>query len=104
MSLLILVVDINCDVCTGLFSTPGSRLPRATLQLPRKQQPLPPVSSPRTATAHFSSHRKPLRLLVPLKELLLFPQDKEDFSSVTSHEENWFVFSRSQRSSSPNNH
>jgi len=34
----------------------------------------------------------------------LFPQDKEDFGSVTSHEENWFVFSRSQRSSAPNNH
>src|SRR5690625_4575102 len=34
----------------------------------------------------------------------LFPQDKERYGSMTSHEENWFVFSRSQRSSAPNNH
>src|SRR5690625_2351208 len=41
----------------------------------------------------YSPHRKPL-----------FPQDKERYGSMTSHEENWFVFSRSQRSSAPNNH
>jgi len=28
---------------------------------------------------------------------MLFPQDKEDCDSVTSHEENWSVFSRSRR-------
>src|SRR5690625_3889071 len=35
---------------------------------------------------------------------VLFPQDKEGCGSIASHEENWFVFSRSQRSSAPNNH
>jgi len=35
---------------------------------------------------------------------VLFPQDKEGYGSIASHEENGFVFSRSQRSSAPNNH
>src|SRR5699024_1029297 len=34
---------------------------------------------------------------------VLFPQDKEGYGSIASHEENGFVFSRSQRSSAPNN-
>jgi len=33
----------------------------------------------------------------PTEDLLLFPQDKESCDSVTSHEENWSVFSRSRR-------
>src|SRR5690625_6940398 len=33
----------------------------------------------------------------PTEDLLLFPQDKESPGSITSHEENRFVFSRSRR-------
>src|SRR5699024_8207595 len=33
----------------------------------------------------------------PTEDLLLFPQDKEGSGSITSHEENRFVFSRSRR-------
>src|SRR5690625_2280773 len=33
----------------------------------------------------------------PTEDLLLFPQDKESSGSVTSHEENGSVFSRSRR-------
>jgi len=44
-----------------------------------------------------------LRLLVPPKTLLLFPQDKEGFGSITSHEENWFLFSRSRLPFAPIN-
>src|SRR5699024_2252937 len=49
------------------------------------------VLSAGTASA---SSRKPLSGVF---RHVLFPQDKEDFGSVTSHEENWFVFSRSHR-------
>src|SRR5699024_2909005 len=56
-----------------LISATGSRFPRATLQLPRKQKPLPAGSSAGTGTAHCSSHQK---------ALLLFPQDKEGFGSI----------------------
>src|SRR5690625_617027 len=57
-----------------------------------------PLLSAGTASA---SSRNPL---CGVFRHVLFPQDKEDFGSVTSHEENGFVFSRSQRSSAPNNH
>src|SRR5690625_8029974 len=78
-----------------LISTPGSRFPRATLQLPRKKKPLPVGSSAGTGTAHCSSHQK---------ALLLFPQDKGGADSMTSREENWFVFSRRRLPSAPINH
>src|SRR5690625_1805110 len=57
-----------------------------------------PLLSAGTASA---SSRNPL---CGVFRHVLFPQDKEDFGRVTSHEENGFVFSRSQRSSAPNNH
>src|SRR5690625_4293336 len=34
--LLILVVDLNCDVCAGLFSAAARCFPRARLQPPRE--------------------------------------------------------------------
>src|SRR5699024_10172329 len=49
----------------------------------------------------FSLHS--LEQLCRVFRHVLFPQDKEGFDSIASHEENWFVFSRSQRSSTPNN-
>src|SRR5699024_6924451 len=79
----------------------NTRFPRATLQLPRKQKPLPAGSSAGTGTAHCSSHRKPLCLLVPQKNLLLFRRTRKDPEAFTSHEENWFVFSRSRLPSAP---
>src|SRR5690625_3432535 len=55
-----------------LISTAGGRFPRAWLE--------PPCAS------HSGVSR-----------LMLFPQDKEGSVSITSHEENWSVFSRSRR-------
>src|SRR5699024_1585023 len=55
-----------------LISTAGGRFPRAWLE--------PPCAS------HYGVSR-----------LMLFPQDKEGSGSITSHEENRFVFSRSRR-------
>jgi len=43
----------------------------------------------------YSSHQK---------ALLLLPQDKKGYGSITSHEENWFVFSRSRLSFALINH
>jgi|SRR5690625_3319587 len=61
--LLIPVVDINYKLRSKsmLISTPGSRFPRATLQLPRKQKSLPTGSSAGTA------------LTRPTKNLVAFP-------------------------------
>src|SRR5699024_3763414 len=49
-----------------LISTPGSRFPRATLPLPRKQKSFPAGASAGTGTAHCSTHQK---------ALLLFPEE-----------------------------
>src|SRR5699024_489391 len=71
--------SINCEV-SALFSAADRCFPRARLQPPRE--------------AHS----------VGSSDTCYSRRTRKATAAFASHEENWFVFSRSQRSSAPNNH
>src|SRR5699024_11103876 len=88
-----------------LISTADGRFPRAWLE-PRANRMLV-MKALRQDVATLAFHpacRTPgsqgswdCTIVRPTEDLLLFPQDKESSGSITSHEENRFVFSRSRR-------
>src|SRR5690625_528105 len=88
------LVDQPLTLCLRLLVTLRSMLPRHK-GTKKFIQVVPSLRGLQTRAGAGAALTRPT-------ENLLFPQDKEDFGSVTSHEENWFVFSRSQRSSAPN--
>src|SRR5690625_3245823 len=83
----------NCCYLARSLNT--LRFPRVTRESPRSYLAVgshfgtgTALTRPIENICDYSPHRKPWPL---------FPQDKECFGSFTSHEENWFVFSRSLR-------